>query len=121
MERSAPYHLQHVNMTIACGVIYSQVVGPRANDFGPARNASILNDVAHAVCMVATIYARDAISGDLRQIPAVDLLAGKFSHGARRFTTAGGDMLDDLTIQRGEMFNAIRLFKAMRLAFPSAP
>ena len=121
VERSAPHYLQHVNMTVACGVIYSQVVGARADEHGPARNADILNDVAHALSMVATIYARDTVSGDLRQVPALDLLAGKFSQGARRFTMANGVTLDDLTVQRGEMFNAIRLFRAMRLAFPSAP
>ena len=116
MDRSAPHHAQHVSLTIACGVIYSQVV---AADLKPDRSADILNDVAHALSLVTTIYVRDAASGDLRPISASDLLAGKFSRGARLFTTVSGVALDDLTVQRGDMFNAIKLFKAMRLAFPA--
>ena len=77
----------------------------------PEEMRELLNDMAHALSNVASIYAADAASGQPVEVPKADLLSAVFLRGAHLLITAQGKEYRGLTVQRGEMNAAIGILR----------
>ena len=56
----------------------------------PLEMRDTLNEIAHAMCVVVPVYARDSTSGLPVEIPVADLVTGRFIRGAHRLVTETG-------------------------------
>jgi len=116
MDR-AQRQLQHVGLPTACAVVYWQVSGTIADPRELGEWQTLLNTVARAMAGVVPVYAPDGDPSKPMPIAPADLLEGKFSGGAHRFTTKYGKELRGLTVQRGDMMTAISVFKSAGITF----
>jgi len=82
---------------------------------------SILNDVAHALSNLVTIYVADAATGRPRALVQFELIGGRFRSGAHAFETKDGEERGGLTIQRQDMALAIEVLKAAHIGFRPPP
>lgn len=80
----------------------------------PLEMRDTLNEVAHAMCVVVPVYARDSTSGLPVEIPVADLVTGRFIRGAHRLVTETGREYEGLTVRRRDIATAITLLKRIR-------
>ena len=120
MERSNQREPGHLGLPTACAVIYSKLVGTPPDPRNPHDMQATLNDVARALSTLVAIYAPDGDSGVPRALPPEDVIEGQFLRGAQVFKTKQGDELRGLTVQRGDMFNAISVLQSAHIRFRRA-
>jgi hypothetical protein len=77
----------------------------------PVEMRDTLNEIAHAMCVVVPVYARNSTSGLPLEIPLADLVTGRFIRGAHRLVTETGVEYEGLTVQRRDIPTAIQLLK----------
>ena len=63
------------------------------------------------------VYAHKPDSTVPRPISTAELVEGRFSHGAHLFVSKDGAELRRLTVQRGDLANAISILKAAGIRF----
>lgn len=117
MDQRSVSKLQHVNLRVACAVIYTEITGKAPDSRDVQGMRAILNDVAHAIANVITIYSTQASSGVPIAISPYELIEGKFRKGGHVFTAKDGSEMDDLTVLRGDMRTAISVLRAAKITF----
>jgi hypothetical protein len=86
---------------------------PDASDTEVLRR--VLDDVAHALAIIAPIHFYDVGGGKLQLIEERVLLAGRFVRGAAALLGTDGREYTNLVIQRGELDSAISILQQTRL------
>ena len=101
-----------MTLPAACSLVQIEVTGkpPDPRAASGMRN-EILNDVAHALALLAPIYVADAASGMPREIPGHVLVGARFKGGAQVLVMRDGTQYRGLTIQRAEMEAALQILK----------
>lgn len=117
MGRDNSRELEHVGLATACAEIYGQVAGAIPDPRASPDMQAILNQVAHVVANLATIYVSDAGAESQRALAPPDLIGGTFVRGAQAFRTRQGNELTGLTLQRREMAYAISILKSADVIF----
>jgi hypothetical protein len=87
---------------------------PDARDTSILRR--VLDDIAHALAIIAPIHFYDVAGGKLQQIEERLLLAGRFVRGAAALLGTDGREYTNLVIQRGQLDAAISILRQTRLA-----
>jgi hypothetical protein len=105
----------------AAVLVHIVVAGSPPDASDPAELRDVLNDIAHAISNVMSIYATDPESGDPKELSTFDLLEATFQHGAHVLVTARGKEYHGLTVQRGELKEAIALLKRARFSIRKVP
>jgi hypothetical protein len=102
---------QFLSLRTAAALAYMQLVGesPEARD--GAAMQRVLNDIAHAISVVATIRTYDGTQeGDLpRELGQLDLIEGRFERGAAALVKREGTEVGQLAIQRRDLEAAISI------------
>lgn len=101
--------LQHVPLPTACSLVHIEVNGKPPDP--SADMIEILDDVAHALAILAPLYIRDSAYGLPREIPAHFLIGARFKRGAHVLVMRDKTEYRGLTIQRGDMHAAIHVLK----------
>ena len=117
MDQTVARSLQHIGLPTACAVIYAHITGEAPDPREPHEMDRILNDVAHAVSNIVPVYLPCAESELPTALAPIELIEGRFTHGAHVFRTRTGTELRGLTIQRRHMLGAIGFLKAARIRF----
>src|SRR5437763_1029771 len=97
MERTNQRGLQHVALTTAAAPVHIKIAGVPPDPRDAESMWKILDDTAHAISQVVSIYVADGL-GTPRELTYAELLNGKFSRGAQLFTTTKGKELRGLTV-----------------------
>lgn len=82
----------------------------------PDEMRELLDDMAHALSNVASIYAADPQSGNPIEITSAELLGATFLCGAQVLITSGGKEYRGLTVQRNDVNAAIVILRRARFA-----
>src|SRR5205814_5981767 len=98
--------------------VFYSVSGQQDDGSRPAELLAVLDDVAHAISNVVSIYIHDpdSISG-YKALHPIDLLQGHFEEGGMVFVTKKGRQLRGLTVRRRDMYVAISVLKAAKANF----
>jgi len=105
--------LQYLSLRTAASLAYMKLVGspPDARDTEAMRR--VLDDVAHALAIVAPIRIYD--HQGLALLDQRKLLTGRFVRGAAALVDLDGQEHRNLVIQRGELESAILILKETQL------
>lgn len=117
MRRSENVGDSHVSMATAAAVAYRAITGePLATTMTAKAWNDILDAVAHALSNLCPVYSQTE-DGKLVQIPYLDLVEGKFDHGAAILRQASGTVHRRLTISRQHLHDAIVVLKHVGASF----
>ena len=105
--------LQYLSLRTAASLAYMKLVGspPDARDTEAMRR--VLDDVAHALAIIAPIRIYD--HAGLVPVDQRKLLTGRFVRGAAALVDLEGQEHRNLVIQRGELESAIQILKQTQL------
>jgi hypothetical protein len=112
---------QHLALPTAAALVFVSTTGVAPDASKPGEMRELLNDIAHAISNVASIYASDPQSGKPVEINSAEMLGATFLRGAHLLITSGGKEYRGLTVQRHEMNAAILILKRARFAIRRAP
>jgi hypothetical protein len=115
MERTAR-DSQHVGLATAAAVVLFQLTGKDVNGARSGRTKAQLNDVAHALSSIVTVYAPDA-RGTPRPLPPNTLMSATFERGAQVLRTADGKEIGGLSVQRRDILAAISILRSANAKF----
>ncbi len=105
---------QHVALPIAVAVVVYKLSGEQAGGARTAEALQLFNDVAHGMAHVVPIYTTHA-NGQQKALGHMEVVQGRFEHGALFFRTVDGTEYHHLTVQRGDITTAIASLKAVNL------
>jgi hypothetical protein len=116
VDASSSRALQYLSLRTAAALAYMRLVGdsPDASDTSILRR--VLDDIAHALAIIAPIHFYSVAGGKLEQIEERFLLGGRFVRGAAALLCTDGREYNNLVIQRGELDAAISILQQTRLA-----
>jgi hypothetical protein len=112
MDRSNLRSLQHIPLTTAAATVRIRLVGVPPDPRNVEVMWAALDDTAHALALLASIYVADD-DGLPRPLKHMELLDGQFLRGAQVFKTKAGKEMRGLTIRRSDMEYAISILKSM--------
>ena len=116
MDAGSRRELQYISLRTAAALAYISLVG-RSPD---ARNAvamhRILNDVAHAISIVAPIHMGDSADPTPEPLDGQLLAAGRFQRGAAVLVGPDGKERSSLLVQRRDLESAIAILAGTGLA-----
>ena len=102
---------QYLELPIAAATVYCSVTGQHLDEQMGSFGGDLLCDVAHALSVLAPIYAAEHPSTPPVPIPVAQLIGARFKDAAGVLVTAGGARKTNLAIQRGDMLAAIAVLK----------
>ena len=113
MDARSSRSLQYLSLRTAAALAYMKLVGspPDARDTEAMRR--VLDDVAHALAIIAPIRIYD--HKGLELMDQRKLLTGRFVRGAAALLDLDGHEHRNLVIQRGELESAILILKETQL------
>lgn len=113
MDARSSRTLQYLSLRTAVSLAYIRLVGspPDARDTEAMRR--VLDDVAHALAIIAPIRIYD--HEGLAPIDQRKLLTGRFVRGAAALVDLEGHEHRNLVIQRGELESAILILQQTQL------
>jgi hypothetical protein len=114
VDRTSHRKLQHLYLQVAATNVHIGTVGSAPDPRDIAKMIQTLDNVAHAMAMIIPIFSADSDNGKPVEIPAPELLSGRFSRGARYLTTSKGKIYRGLSVQRGDMEAAIAILNRTR-------
>jgi hypothetical protein len=102
---------QHVQLPTAAASAYFEITGKQLDVALESQMREVLCDVAHALSILAPIYVMEGEPSMPREIIYGRLIGAAFQRGAHLLTLRDGTELRNLTIQRGDLEQAIRVLK----------
>jgi hypothetical protein len=108
--------LHYVSLPTAVAQVLYRLTGQQVDGQRSEQTLALLNDVAHAISNVVSIYAPDSVTS-FRALDPIDLLEGRFDRGAMLFRTKDGREFKGLTVQRADMTIAMTVLKAAKADF----
>lgn len=114
MIREEAREREHVALTVAVAVVLFRLSGKQVGGTRSADALRLFNDVAHAMAHVVPIYTRQQ-NGMPKELGHMEVVQGRFEHGAIFFRTVDGAEYQDLTVQRRDITRSTEALKAANL------
>jgi hypothetical protein len=105
--------LQYLSLRTAASLAYMRLVGKAPDGRDTETMRRVLDDVAHALAIIAPIRIYD--HQGLASIDQRKLLTGRFVRGAAAMVDLDGHEHRNLVIQRGELESAILILQQTQL------
>lgn len=105
---------EHVALSVAVAVVIFKLSGEQVGGTRSPQALRLFNDVAHAMAHVAPIYTQQP-NGLPKELGHMEVVQGKFEHGALFFRSVDGIEYHHLTIQRRDITRAIEALRAANL------
>jgi hypothetical protein len=101
-----------VPLAVAAALAYNRLRAPEAPQFyDPEHFSAALAKTAQLLIQIAPVYLRDE-SGTRRRVAPAELEGAEVRRGATVLLLADGRKLTELTIRRGDFFDAVAALKA---------
>src|SRR5712671_1855120 len=114
VKRDDARELEHVALSVAVAVVVYKLSGEQVGGTRSPEALRLFNDVAHAIAHAAPIYTTQP-NGLPKELGHMEVVQGRFEHGAIFFRTVDGAEYHRLTIQRRDITKAIGALKAANL------
>lgn len=114
MDSGPTRNKQYLNVRMAATLAYIGLVGHPPEIDDSVVMFRTLNDVAHALAVLAPLYMYE--DGELKPLDAALLIGGRFARGGAVLIGPDGKEHSQLVIQRGELEFAISVLSKTVLA-----
>ena len=114
VKREDARELEHVALSTAVAVVVFKVSGEQVGGTRSPEALRLFNDVAHAMAHIVPIYTLQR-NGLPKVLAHMEVVQGRFEHGAIFFRAVDGAEYHQLTIQRRDIAKAIDTLKAANL------
>ena len=109
-----------VSLPAAAAIVFHQAQGRSARAVASASDHDdALNIAARAISRLVDIYVVDD-AAHLRRPTRLDLLTGKFIHGATEFRRNDGSSVHSMSVKRTDLTSALSLIKRVGIPFSLA-
>ena len=105
---------QHVALPVAVAVVIYKLSGDQVGGTRSPEALRLFNDVAHGMAHVVPIYTIHS-NGQSKALGHMEVVQGRFEHGALFFRAVDGTEYQHLTVQRRDITTAIESLKAANL------
>ena len=105
---------QHVALPVAVAVVIYKLSGEQVVGTRTPEALRLFNDVAHGMAHVVPIYTTHT-NGQPKALGHMEVVQGRFEHGALFFRAVDGTEYHHLTVQRRDITTAIDSLKATNL------
>ena len=105
---------QHVSLPVAVATVIHKLGGEHVSGARTPDALRLFDDVAHGMAHVVPIYATRQ-NGLPKALGHMEVVQGRFEHGALSFRAVDGTEYHDLTVQRRDITMAIDSLKAAKL------
>ena len=118
MELSNTRDRQYLSLRTAAALAYMSLVGKAPDARASASMQRVLDDLAHALSVVAPIRTYDEApqGGAPHELKPSDLIDGRFARGGAALVQPDGSEVKQLVIQRRDLESAILALKETTLA-----
>ena len=107
---------EHVALPVAVAVVVYKLSGQQVGGARTPEGLRLFNDVAHGMAHIVPIYATQQ-NGLQKALGHMEVVQGRFEHGALFFRAVDGEEYHSLTVQRGDITKAVAALKAVNLRF----
>ena len=105
---------QHVALSVAVAVVIYKLSGEQVGGTRSPEGVRLFNDVAHGMAHIVPIYTTQQ-NGMAKALGHMEVVQGRFEHGALFFRAVDGTEYHHLTVQRRDITTAIASLKAANL------
>ena len=116
MNREDTREREHVALPVAVAVVVYKLSGQQVGGTRTPEALRLFNDVAHGMAHIVPIYTTQS-NGLPKALRHMEVVQGRFEHGALFFRAVDGEEYHSLTVQRGDITRAIDALKAVNLQF----
>jgi hypothetical protein len=114
VNRHDARELEHVALSVAVAVVVFKLSGEQVGGTRSAEALRLFNDVAHAMAHIVPIYTLQP-NGLPKELGHMEVVQGRFEHGAIFFRAVDGTDYHQLTVQRRDITKATQMLKAVNL------
>ena len=114
MKREDARDLEHVALSVAVAVVLHKLGGEQVGGARSPEALRLFNDVAHAMAHIVPIYTTQR-NGLQKALGHMEVVQGRFEHGAIFFCAVDGTEYHQLTVQRRDIGRAVETLKAANL------
>ena len=114
MNRESTRQREHVALPVAVAVVVHKLGGERVRGARTPEGLRLFNDVAHGMAHVVPIYATQQ-NGLPKALGHMEVVQGRYEHGALFFRAVDGTEYHHLTVQRRDITTAVDSLKAANL------
>ena len=114
MNREDVRERQYVALPVAVALVIYKLSGEQVGGARTPEALSLFNDVAHGMAHVVPIYTTHP-NGQQKALGHMEVVQGRFEHGALFFRTVDGTEYHHLTVQRRDITTAIASLKSVNL------
>ncbi len=114
MNREDLRERQHVALPVAVAVVIYKLSGEQVGGARTPAALRLFNDVAHGIAHVVPVYTTHS-NGQPKALGHMEVVQGRFEHGALFFRAVDGEEYHHLTVQRGDITRAVDALKATNL------
>ncbi len=114
MNREETREREHVALPAAVAVVVYKLCGQQVGGTRSPEGLRLFNDVAHGMAHVVPIYTTQQ-NGLPKALGHMEVVQGRFEHGALFFRAVDGAEYHHLTVQRRDITTAIDSLKAANL------
>ena len=107
---------EHVALSVAVAVVVYKLSGQQVGGTRSPEGLRLFNDVAHGMAHVVPIYTTQQ-NGLPKALGHMEVVQGRFEHGALFFRAVDGEEYHSLTVQRADITRAVDALKAVNLRF----
>ena len=105
---------EHVALPVAVAVVVYKLSGQQVGGARTPEGLRLFNDVAHGMAHIVPIYATQQ-NGLQKALGHMEVVQGRFEHGALFFRAVDGTEYHHLTMQRRDITTAVDSLKAANL------
>ena len=114
MNREEARQREHVALAVAVAVVVYKLSGEQVQGTRSPEGLQLFNDVAHGMAHVVPIYTTQE-NGMPKALGHMEVVQGRFEHGALFFRAVDGTEYHHLTVQRRDITAALASLKAANL------
>ena len=114
MNREEIRERQHVALPVAVALVIYKLSGEQVGGTRTPQALRLFNDIAHGMAHVVPIYTI-ATNGQPKALGHMEVVQGRFEHGALFFRAVDGTEYHHLTVQRRDITTAIDSLKSVNV------
>src|SRR5881394_790639 len=114
VKREDAREIEHVALSVAVAVVVYKLSGEQVGGTRSPEALRLFNDVAHAMAHIVPICTMQR-NGLPKELAHMEVVQGRFEHGAIFFRTVDGTEYHQLTVQRRHISKALDILKAANL------
>ena len=116
LSREDTREREHVALPVAVAVVVHKLGGEQVGGTRTPEGLRLFNDVAHGMAHIVPIYTTQE-NGLPKALGHIEVVQGRFEHGALLFRAVDGTEYHHLTVQRCDIATAVSSLKAVNLRF----